>query len=286
MGTDAGHTHTVASAAVIGAGTMGCAILSGMLAATEGPFAAVGPADVVAADPGQAHRDAVAERFGVRCVACAADIDRAVDVVFLCVKPQVMDEALRQVNENPLLVGEHMPLFVTVAAGLKTPTYEAALPTGARVVRAMPNTPLSVGAGATGLCAGACATADDVAVACGLFSAVGCAVVVEEDAMDAVCAVSGSGPAYVDAFIEALRDAGAFLGLRAEVAETLALQTVLGAAKLLQETGQAPEEARRAVCSPGGTTLAGLDALFRTGFQASVQAAVAAADQRSKELSA
>jgi pyrroline-5-carboxylate reductase len=141
-----------------------------------------------------------------------------------------------------------------------------------------------VSAGASGVCAGETATEADVDYVAGLFGCLGRAVVVDESDMDTVCALSGSGPAYVAAMIESLRDAAAAEGLDPQLAETLALQTVLGTAQFIAETGITPENARIAVCSPGGTTLAALDAMNETGFDDVFAAGVRAAVRRSKEL--
>ena len=146
------------------------------------------------------------------------------------------------------------------------------------------NMPLSIGAGASGVCKGAQATNDEYDYVVGLFGCLGRAVPVDESDMDIVCALSGSGPAYVAAMIEALRDAAAAQGLDEQLAETLALQTVLGTARLIDETPLSPAVTREAVCSPGGTTLAALDAMYEAGFNDVFQAGVDAAVRRSKEL--
>jgi pyrroline-5-carboxylate reductase len=174
---------------------------------------------------------------------------------------------------------------VSIAAGVSLFQIQSQLPSQARVVRAMPNTPALVGAGATALCANEAAGDDDRRLARALFEAVG--VVWEaprEDLMDAVTGLSGSGPAYVFLVLEALGDAGVRQGLPRDAAYQLAFQTVLGAARLAQESGVHPAALKDQVTSPGGTTIAGLAELERGGVRAAFQAAVAAATARSREL--
>ena len=270
--------------AVIGGGKMGEAIVGGLIGAKEGIAAPFQAADFTVADPGQARRALLEERYGVACVPDGAAIERA-DVVILAVKPQVMMDVLAGIRDGEAYRGAaEGPLFVSIAAGLATPALEAGLAPGSRLVRVMPNTPLLVARGATAVAGGACATDEDVAFVHGLFSCLGMACVVDEADLDAIGAVSGSGPAYVAALIEALRDAGAKAGLDADLAERLALQTVLGTALLMEGTGSSAEQTRIAVCSPGGTTLAALAAMEERGFSASIEAGVAAAVRRSKEL--
>ena len=272
--------------AVIGAGKMGEALIAGWLRSEIEPAASISAECIVAVEPTAARRDFLQQTYGIACVEDAALVTDA-DIVVLAVKPQVMPSVLAVVAENAALnKGADAPLFISIAAGISTDSIARALLPETRVVRVMPNTPLMVGAGASGVCAGAAATDADVALVQGLFACMGTAVVVDEAAMDAVCAVSGSGPAYVDAFIEALAAAGAEEGLDADLAQKLAIQTVFGSAKLLLDTGMAPADARLAVCSPGGTTLAGLDAMGKAGFDQAITAGVKAAAARSKELGA
>lgn len=270
--------------AIIGGGKMGEAILSGWLASDVPPAAGIGAADIQVVNPGAARRERLQAAYQVDCVADVADARRA-DVVILAVKPQVMMGVLESIAQLPAFQGgADGPLFVSIAAGLATGRLQGALPAGAPLVRVMPNTPLMVGAGACAVCGGVNATEAQVRSVADLFGCLGRAVVVDEAEMDAVCALSGSGPAYVAAMIEALRDAGAAQGLPADLAEELALQTVLGTARLIAETGVTPQAAREAVCSPGGTTLAALDAMDAAGFARVFDAGVAAAVARSKEL--
>ena len=268
---------------VIGGGKMGEGIIAGWLAAERGPAAAVSAANVTVADPGEERRAYLKERYGVACVADAS-LAPAADIVVLAVKPQVMAGVLQGIRMLDAYAAPSAPLFVSIAAGLTTARLEENLPPCARLVRVMPNMPLMVGAGAASVTPGAYAAEADVALVRDLFASLGSAVVVEERHMDATCAVSGSGPAYVAAMIESLRDAGVAQGLSAEVAQELALQTVLGTALLIKETGKSPAQVRESICSPGGTTLAALEAMAEAGFDEVFHAGVAAAVRRSKEL--
>ncbi len=280
---------------IVGGGKMGEAILSGWLASAVQPATDISAEDIFVVNPGEQRRTFLQDTYGVTCVADVADVPSALaaagvqqpSVVVLAVKPQVMMGVLESLVQLPVFQGgegANAPLFVSIAAGLTTERLASALPAKAPLVRVMPNMPLMVGAGASGVCGGANASADQVRYVADLFGCLGRAVVVDESQMDAVCAVSGSGPAYVAALVEELRDAGAAQGLDPELAEVLALQTVLGTARLIDETALTPQTAREAVCSPGGTTLAALDAMNEAGFSQVISAGVAAAVRRSKEL--
>ena len=208
-------------------------------------------------------------------------------MVILAVKPQVMGSVLDSIHKTVSKCPAYaQALYISIAAGITTSQLRAQLPEGARVVRTMPNTPLMVGAGITAVVSDGGASCEDVALVQSLFACLGTAVLVKECEMDAVCAVSGSGPAYMAAMIEALRDGGVEQGLSPQLATSLALQTMLGTARLIHETGASPEETRISVCSPGGTTLAALEAMNARDFSGTIQAGVAAATKRSKELGA
>lgn len=270
--------------AVVGGGKMGEAIFAGWIASDQGPAAALSSEDFTVVAPRAERREALEQRYGVNCVPSVSDV-READIVILSVKPQVMASVLEEMSGNAVFEGgQDGPLFISIAAGLTTSRLEEGLPQGARLVRTMPNMPLQLAAGATALTAGAYASDADIDLAQALFAALGKAVVVAEGDMDAVCAVSGSGPAYVAAMIESMTAAGFRQGLSEQVAESLALQTVLGTALLIDETGQSPAAVRKSICSPGGTTLAALSAMEEAGFDAVFDAGVAAAVRRSKEL--
>lgn len=266
--------------AIIGGGKMGEAIMGGWIAASEGPAAPLAAANFIVANPGAARRDYLTATYGVACVADASQIDEA-DLVVLAVKPQKMAEVLPVVAARPFAAHA---FFLSVAAGWTCARIEDFLPQGAHLCRLMPNTPLLVGCGATAVCAGSQTSADECACVRDLFACLGRAWIVDESQIDAVCAISGSGPAYVARLIEALSSGAAQMGLDAGFAEELAVQTVLGTAQLMDERHQSAEQTRIDVSSPGGTTLAALDAMDRAGFTASVQQGVRAAVRRAEEL--
>lgn len=272
------------SVVIVGAGKMGEAILSGWIAAEEGPAASLASGNFTAVAPSKERRGFLKKRHGVACIEDVSSVSAA-DLVVLSVKPQVMMDVLASVRENGAFAGgAEGPLFVSIAAGLATASLEEALPPAARLVRVMPNMPLMVGAGAASVTPGSALLEGDLELVRDLFASLGTAVVVSEEEMDATCALSGSGPAYVAAMIEALRDAGVEQGLDPEVAQSLALQTVSGTALLIEETGGDPAAVRESICSPGGTTLAALEAMRVAGFDSVFAAGVSAAVRRSKEL--
>ncbi len=253
--------------AVVGCGNMGGAIVRGLLRGGS-PFGRI-----VAFSPSGQGIPA-----GIDRAATATEAARVGDVVLLAVKPQVMPSVLEEIGGEA--AGK---LFVSVAAGTTSGAIEAKL-SGGRVVRAMPNTPMLVGKGAVGLASGASATAEDIETAKQLF---GDATIVEvnEAQIDAVTAVSGSGPAYFFAFVEALATAGEQAGLSADHAATLARQTCIGAAALLEQSNDSPGVLRKNVTSPGGTTAAALASFETDDLAAMVARAVAAAARRGRELS-
>jgi len=260
--------------AFVGGGNMAEAIMRGLLREDVG----VG---ICVAEIMPARRDELSARFpNVRVVADAAEAAAWGDVVVLAVKPQhaagVLD-LLEQVITPKKLV-------ISIMAGITTTKIEENLQPGCRVIRSMPNTPALIGAGATAVCGGRKSSESDLDLARQLFSLTGSAVSVDEKQMDAVTGLSGSGPAYVFTFIEALADAGVKNGLTREVAARLAAHTVLGAARMVVETGEHPTLLKEKVTSPGGTTIAGLHALENGGFRGTVMNGVEAACNRSREL--
>ena len=260
----------------VGGGAMGEALAAGVLAA------GVPASNVRAADPDPARRKRLEQALGVATTSDNAAVVAGSDLVVIAVKPQVVPAALAALGGEPDLA---RPLWISIAAGVRMAKLEAALGARARVVRAMPNTPALVRSGATAFVAGEGCGDRDRALARALFEGVGMAWEAPAEALlDAVTGLSGSGPAYVFVFLEALSDAGVRVGLPREAASALAVQTVLGSARLAQETGRHPATLRDQVTSPGGTTLAGLERLEACGFRAAVHEAVAAATRRSKEL--
>jgi pyrroline-5-carboxylate reductase len=203
-----------------------------------------------------------------------------VDIVILAVKPQIIDRVLQEIAK-PLGEGT---LVISIAAGVPTSRIASHLRPAARIVRSMPNTCATVDAAATAISAGPNVTAEDIARVHTIFDAVGTTVEVEENLMDAVTGLSGSGPAYVFMIIEALSDAGVKVGLPRYQAQALAAQTVLGSAKLLLETKQHPGVLKDSVTSPGGTAIAGLHTLEEGGLRTTLINAVVAATERSAAL--
>jgi pyrroline-5-carboxylate reductase len=262
--------------AVLGGGVMGEALLGAALRA------GVPAGGVVVAEKYPARAAEIADRHGVTTTADVAEAVAGADVVLVAVKPQ--DVAAALAAASPAL--EKGALVVTVAAGLPIAFYEQRLPTGTPVVRVMPNTPALVGKGASGVAPGAHATADDVALVRDLLAATGLVVEVGEHLLDAVTAISGSGPAYVFYLVDALAEAGVLLGLPRAQALQLAVTTFEGSAALLVESGDHPVVLRERVSSPGGTTVAALRELDAHAVRAAVLAAAEAARDRSRELAA
>jgi pyrroline-5-carboxylate reductase len=256
----------VAEVLIVGGGRMGEALLGGLLAS--------GRRDVAVVEVVEARREELARRHGVEVLASAVRADGAV----LAVKPGDVADAARAVAEAGC------SRVLSVAAGVTTAAISEACGGRLRVVRAMPNTPALVGAGAAAISAGPGAGEEDMAWAEEILGAVGVVVRVAEKDLDAVTGVSGSGPAYVFLVAEALAEAGVLAGLARDVAEKLAFQTLLGSAKLLVEGGSSPAALKAAVTSPGGTTAAGLRELELHGVRAAFLEAVMAATERSREL--
>jgi pyrroline-5-carboxylate reductase len=256
----------------IGAGAMGGAIIQGLLAGGR-----VAGKNLVYYDPDRTRQTQM-DQLGVQAAPAPAAVMQA-QVVLLAVKPQVMDQVLAGIR------GAARPghLIISIAAGVTLKALETALPQS-RVIRVMPNTPTLVGAGMAALAPGSRATPEDLALALEIFEAVGRAVVVEERLMDAVTGLSGSGPAYVAVFLEALTDGGVKMGLPRPLALLLASQTVIGAARLCLEKEIPPGMLKDLVTSPGGTTIAGLHVLEEGGFRGLVMSAVEAAARRAREL--
>ena len=273
--------------AVIGGGKMGAALVGGMIASSQNPASALCADNIVVVNPGQERRTMLSEKYGVACVEDVSHLSEA-DVVFLAVKPQILPSVLDDVAKSVLggqIINKESPLFVSIAAGVSIADIKSHLPEGARVVRVMPNMPLQVMEGASGV-AGDGENGADVSLVNELFSCFGASSIVLERDLDAVTAVSGSGPAYVCALIEAMRDGGVQEGLSREVSEQLAIQTVFGTAAYIKESGIPVHDVLESICSPGGTTIAGLAAMDEKGFTESVIAGERACANRSRELGA
>jgi pyrroline-5-carboxylate reductase len=255
---------------LVGGGKMGSALLSGLVAAG---WATVEELAVSETDPAQRARLEAANP-GLTVVGGPTGVD---DVV-LAVKPDVAESVLRTLGAT----GPRRVL--SIVAGISSERLEATLPAGSVVVRAMPNTPSLVGAGVAGLSGGMAATSADLDWAEGILGAVGTVVRLPERHLDAVTGISGSGPAYVFFVAEAMIEAGVTAGLTREISRQLVVGTLLGASRMLDETGQEPAELRAAVTSPGGTTAAAVRTLEFKAVRSAFIEAVAAAVERSRQL--
>lgn len=235
---------------------------------------------IIASDPLAETRERFARETGCRVTANNLEIPDSVDILVLAVKPQQVEPVLAELR--PRLSARH--LVISIAAGVRLAKISTASGPAPRLVRVMPNTPCLAGMGASGYCLGPGATPADGELVARMFGAVGRAFEVKEALLDAVTGLSGSGPAFVYAVIEALSDGGVLMGLPRDVATALAAQTVKGAAEMVLCTGKHPGQLKDEVASPGGTTIAGLAALERGALRAALIDAVEAATRRSQEL--
>jgi pyrroline-5-carboxylate reductase len=263
--------------AILGAGRIGESLLAGLLSTGWRK-----PEEIVVTGRREERMQELAERHGVHATLSNAEAVARAAVVVIAVKPQDFDGLLGEIA--PLLSPEQTVL--SVAAAIPTGTIEQRLADGVPVVRAMPNTPATVHEGVAGVCAGSHADDEHVALAEEVLAHVGRVVRVPERYMDAVTAVSGSGPAYFALLAEAMIEAGILLGLSRETTTTLVVQTMLGTAKLLRDENIHPVELREAVTSPGGTTIRAIRELEQAGVRAAFLNAIQAAMDRSRELAA
>ncbi len=261
--------------AFIGGGNMAEALIKGLLSGLDVP-----PPHILATDVMPERRTYLQATYGITASADNKHAVQESDVIVLAVKPQIMPTILAEMA--PVL--NHDKLVISIAAGVTLQTLQQALGANRRVVRVMPNTPALVLAGAAGISPGQAATTQDIALVQRIFDAVGRALVVSDDMMDVVTGLSGSGPAFIFALIEGLSDGGVLMGLSRQSATTLAAQTVLGAAKMVLETGKHPGELKDMVTSPAGTTIAGMHALESGGLRGLMMEAVRRATERSAEL--
>ncbi|MEV6333529.1 pyrroline-5-carboxylate reductase [Nocardia vinacea] len=265
--------------AVIGGGRIGEALIAGLL--ESGRVAK----DLVVVETHADRAELIGDRFGVRVTDSIADAIVGADVLVIAVKPGDVDTVLTQLGKAEL-DADRDQILVSLAAGVPTARLENKLPAGFPVVRVMPNTPMLVGQGMSVLAPGRYARPEQLAQVTELLAAVGKVATVTEAQMDAVTAVSGSGPAYFFLVVEAMVDAGVGLGLTRDVATELVVQTMLGSAALLESSGQTAAELRAAVTSPAGTTAAAVRELERGGVRSAFLEALHAAKQRSVEQGA
>jgi pyrroline-5-carboxylate reductase len=261
--------------AILGAGKIGEALVAGLVSSEWAK-----PGEIVATRRSEDGLGALAERYGIRTTRSNREAVEGAPIVVVAVKPQDIEELLLEVRSAVT----PDQTVVSVAAAIPTSLIESHLASGVPVIRAMPNTPSAVHEGMAGIAAGAHATEEHLAKAEEVLSALGRTVSVSEDYMDAVTAVSGSGPAYFALLAESMIEAGILLGLGRETATDLVVQTMLGTAKLLRDEKMHPVELREMVTSPGGTTIAAIRELEQAGVRAAFLNAIQAAMQRSKEL--
>ncbi|HEY8133612.1 MAG TPA: pyrroline-5-carboxylate reductase [Thermoanaerobaculia bacterium] len=258
----------------VGAGNMAEAMIRGLLRGEV-----FKPKQVTASAPREERQRELTEKYGIRATPDNREAARQ-SIVVLSVKPQILSRVLDEVADA---IGAES-LVISIAAGVPVAAIQSKLRPGTRVVRAMPNTPALVDAGATAIARGEHARESDLDDAKRIFDAVGVTVVLDESQLDAVTGLSGSGPAYVFLILEALSDAGVKVGLSRRTAQLLAAQTLLGSAKLLIETNEHPGRLKDMVTSPGGTAITGLHTLEHGGVRTTLMNAVEAATRRSREL--
>jgi pyrroline-5-carboxylate reductase len=263
--------------AILGTGRIGEALIAGLLSSGWRE-----PGELAASARREERVSELAERYGIAATADNVEAAAGASLVVLSVKPQDIDALLGEIG--PAISAEQTVL--TIAAATPTATIERHLASGVPVVRAMPNTPSTVHEGIAGLCAGAHAGDEHVTLAAEALAHLGSVVRVPERSMDAVTAVSGSGPAYFALLAEAMIEAGLLLGLSREISTQLVVQTMLGTAKQLRDEGLHPVELREMVTSPGGTTIAAIRELESAGVRAAFLNAIQAAMTRARELTA
>ena len=261
----------------IGLGNMAKALIGGILG-----NGLVAPEDIIGSAATQATRDAVAAKYGINTSESNAQVARDADIILLAVKPQYISVVLEDIREAV----EAAPgkLLISIAAGKTTKWIASKFDQPVKIVRVIPNTPALVGSGCSALCRNENVTDEEFASAKKLMECCGMAEAVPETLMDAVCGVSGSAPAFVFVFIDALADAAVKGGMTRRQAYQFAAQTVYGSAKLMLDTGKIPAELKDMVTSPSGTTIAGVQVLEEGAFRGIVMDAVEAAIERSKEL--
>ncbi len=270
--------------AFIGCGKMGEALLAGWLSSADPLAQQLADRGFIVVVPTASHARCLEDRYGITVISAASQLPPDVSLVILAVKPQVLPSVLEKLTLSPAFT-EGCPLVISIAAGISIASLEEALPRAVPVIRAMPNMPLQVGEGASVVAKGTRATDAHLAFANRLFALLGFSQVVQEDQIDVVCALSGSGPAYFAYLAECLVQAGQEAGLSPQLACALARQTLAGTGACLADPSLSLEELRVSVSSPGGTTLAALAAFEQAGFASAVASGVNAAIRRAKELS-
>lgn len=259
----------------IGSGNMATALVKGLI---KSDFYQSN--QLLASDNDEEKSRKISEKFGVKGYASNKDLVRECAIIILSVKPQVIREVLEEVRGE--IRDDH--LMISIAAGIPLKMIHSIIGQDIPLIRVMPNTPALIQKGVSALAAGKLATSEHMAIARGIFDAVGESVIVKEEMMDAVTALSGSGPGYIFKIMESFVDVGEKLGFDEETSIRLVVQTVLGAAHLARESEKSLSQLREMVTSPGGTTAAGLAVFERKGLEGVIQEAVEAACKRSVEL--
>ncbi len=260
---------------VIGTGNMGRALIGGLINSGSSS-----PENILCSDLRERKLEAIKEDYGVNTRDNNPDVAKESDIIIYAVKPQIMSRVLKETGDCL----DMSKIVISIAAGVPLAAIELCLGKELRVIRVMPNVPALVMEGASAIAAGKNAHPEDLTLAKAIFDSIGKSVIIEEELMDAVTGLSGSGPAYIFLIIDALSDAGVKVGLSREDALFLSAQTVLGAAKLLLETDEHPGKLKDSVTSPGGTAIAGLHTLEGGGLRTTLINAVEAATIRSKQL--
>ena len=260
---------------IIGAGNIGGAIIGGLLKARE-----TVPEKLVVSDINQVHLEKFKSRWQINTTTNNEEVVKFAEILILCVKPQILKAVLTSVKN---LIRPEV-LIISVAAGIKTALINEWIGQQNPVIRAMPNIAALVDESATAICRGEYAENGHGEIARRIFEATGMVQLVDESQMNAITGLSGSGPAYIYMIIEALTDGGVKMGLSREIAFPLAIQTLLGSAKLVQETGEHPAVLRDQVTTPGGTAIAAIHDLENHGLRSMLISAVMTATKRSEEL--
>jgi pyrroline-5-carboxylate reductase len=260
----------------MGAGNMAEAIIRGLIQSGK-----INASDILASDINADRLNTLAKTYGIGITSSNIEVAKKASIIVIAVKPITIDPLLKEIAPYS---SEHH-LYISIAAGVTTERFAEKLHPQSGIVRVMPNAPASVSAGITAVYPGRNVSPEGLQIVLSIFECVGKAVTIpNESLMDTITGLSGSGPAFVFLMIESLSDAGVQLGIARKEASILAAQTVFGAAKMLLETGKHPAELRDLVATPGGTTVAGLKALEKGNFRATVMNAVEAATLRSREL--
>jgi pyrroline-5-carboxylate reductase len=261
---------------MIGTGNMGVALIDGLIRS-----GATNAENIICFDTSERQLESVRDRFKITTAADNIAVVEAADIIIYAIKPQIMASVLKETADHL----DMSKLVISIAAGVPLAAIESLLNKDLRLIRVMPNVAVAVREGATAIAAGGHASEEDVRLTMAIFDSVGKSVFLKENyLMDAITGLSGSGPAYIFMIVDALADAGVKVGLSRKDALFLASQTILGAAKLLIETGSHPGELKDSVTSPGGTAIAGLHTLEKGGLRTTLINAVEAAANRSKEL--